>query len=371
MRLLCVEQKTVWGGGQVALINLLHEWQATHAPIEPRVLCPPASGLESRVRALKIPFEIFDPGAIVKTRGLVWNLSQRVRPTARLLGILRRTRTEVVLANGAFAFLASAAAAKLMRVPIVWFEHNTTLPSDAILRRMIDWADHIVVVSTAIKAQFLTLVPSARSKITVIHNGADTNQFEPRPMIDDGEWQTDTPQKGLVVGTVSRLSPEKGVGYFVEAASEILRELPDTRFLVVGDGPLRNELEGRAPHQQMRFVGAQSDVAAWLNRMDIFVLSSLAEGFPLAIAEAMACELPVVASDVGGVFEIVVQGETGMRVPPGDAHALAGAVLELLRDDAKRERFGRAGRKRVQDLFTVELQARAMANVLQTMVLGG
>lgn len=356
MRLLCVEQKTVWGGGQVALVNLLQEWRTTRADIVPTIVCPPDAELVPRVRALKIPCETFDPGIIDKRRGVGWNFAQRIGPSARLIGMLRRTRAEVVLANGAFSFLASVLPARLARVPVLWLEHNTTLPNDAILQRMIGWADCIVVVSAAIETQFLAL-GCPRDKLAVIYNGVDTSLFHSSPSPDR--------RPSPVVGTVSRLSPEKGVEYFVQAAYDILRELPETRFLVVGDGPLRSELEARAPHPQMRFVGAQENVADWLNDMDVFVMPSLAEAFGLAVVEAMACELPVVASDVGGLREIVVEGATGLRVPPRDSVALARGVLELLRDNARREAFGKAGRARVQEKFTLERQAREMEEALE------
>src|SRR6476659_2717639 len=97
MRLLCGEQNTVWGGGQVALVNLLQEWQATRTPIEPTIACPSNAELALHLRPLQIPLQTFDPGEIDKQRGVGWNFAQRIRPTLRLLSILRRTHAEVVL----------------------------------------------------------------------------------------------------------------------------------------------------------------------------------------------------------------------------------------------------------------------------------
>lgn len=366
MRLLIVDHKTVWGGGQVALVNLLRSWQTTRPSLTPIVVCPPDAALAPRVRALGIDCETFDLGVIDKTKGAAWNFGQRARPTSRLLGLMRRTRTDVVLANGAFSFLACVFAAKLTQVPVVWLEHNTTLPSDATVRRMLGWAKRIVVVSGAIETQFVTLEPKARGKISVVYNGTDPKHFAKnrsarRAIRRQLGWDEPTP----LVGTVSRLSPEKGVSYFVQAAHEILRTQPQTRFVIVGDGPLRPELERTAPRDQLRFVGAQDNVAEWLNALDVFVMPSLAEAFGIAVVEAMACELPVVASDVGGLREIVVERETGLRVPPQDPQALARAVSELMQDEKMRRTLGAAGRARVKRLFTLKRQADLMGKALE------
>ena len=367
MRVLFVEHKTIFGGGQVALLNLLTQWQNSRMPIEPRVICSPQAKLVPRVRALNIACEAIELGAIEKTRGGAWNLAQRVAPTARLLQTIQRTRPYALVANGAYSFLASMFAAKLARIPILWWEHNTTLPNDAWLKRMITAADRIVVVSASIEQQFAELVPHARKKISVIHNGIDAQKFIPMRdarLVKRRELGWD--DGVCVVGTVSRLSPEKGIEYFVDAAHEILRHSPDVRFLIVGDGPLRQELEQRAQSNAIRFVDAQEKVAAWLNAMDVFVIPSLAEGLPLAALEAMACELPVVASDVGGLREVVVQNETGLRVAPREADQIVRAVLELLRDRTRRCAFGKAGRARVENYFRLEQQARSMFEAIDS-----
>lgn len=366
MRLLLLDHKTVWGGAQVALVNLLRQWQATRAPIEPLVVCPPRAELGAPVRALSVACEMFDLGAVEKTRGIPWNLAQRVVPTIRLLETMRRHKSDRVLANGAFSFLAAVFAAKLARVPIIWIEHNTTLPNDALVCRMIGWADHIVVVSDAIRSQFLRLAPGALNKIQLIYNGVDTTRFclERRSrsaLLREFGWAEDV----TIVGTVSRLSPEKGIVHLIDAANQLARVSPGARFLVVGDGPLRKELTAHAATASLRFIGMREDVPALLNAMDLFVLPSLAEAFPIAVVEAMACALPVVASDVGGLRELVVENETGYLVPPGDGSAIIRAVSSLLNAPSLRRTLGERGRARVLQYFTLERQAREMQAVLQ------
>jgi glycosyltransferase involved in cell wall biosynthesis len=426
VKLLCVDHKTVWGGGQVALMNLLREWRATNAPIEPLVVCPPDAALAERARAEGFACETYPLGAVDKTRGVGWNLIQRASPTRQLLNTMRRSRTDVVLANGAFSFLASMFAAKAARVPIVWLEQNTTLPSDGVVRRMIGAADRIVVISEAIRAQFAALAPEATGKMWVIYNGVDIKRFAPRDAAHASATATpqllstaeripphplhvaveSTPhpptpspkgsggatphpltpspkgsggatphpltpapkgsgggeEGGFVVGTVSRLSPEKGVEFFVEATNEIAKVMPNARFWIVGDGPLRGELERRAG-DAVHFLGARDDVPELLHAMDVFVMPSLEEAFGIAVVEAMACGLPVVATNVGGLPEVVADKNTGLLVPPRDAGALASAVVKLANDESLRRAFGERGRARAEERFALAQTARQWKTV--------
>jgi glycosyltransferase involved in cell wall biosynthesis len=364
MRVLLVEHKTVWGGGQVALWNVLREWQRTRAPLEPVLVCPPQAELAPRARALGIETVTFDLGAIEKTRSVAWNFAQRIGPTTRLWRVLRSARAEVVLANCAYSFLAGVFAAKLARTPIVWLEQTTTLPSSDLLRRMMDWADRIVVVSDAIRAQFVGLSPSAAQKIAVIYNGVDTERFAMRRAAQETRRALGLAHDARVVGTVSRLSPEKGIEFFIAAANVLARDAADIRFVIVGDGPERARLQ-KIANGAVIFWGQRDDIPPLLYAMDVFVLPSLAEGFGIAAAEAMACGLPVVASDVGGLREIVARNETGILVPPRDANALAHALLELLRDENKRRAFGERGRARVEQNFTLAHQAQQLQSVLE------
>lgn len=366
MRLLGVEHKTVWGGGQVMLVNVLSEWQRAGVPVVPTLVCPPDAALVGRARALNVPCVTMPLGAIEKTRSVPWNLARRVGPTRQLLQTIRQTGAEIILANSAFSFLASVFAAKLARVPIVWWEHNTTLPGDGLLRRMLAWADRIVVVSQEIQKQFLGLEPSAASKLSVIHNGIDAQKFFP----SDKERMQIRRELGWdesmhVVGTVGRLSPEKGMNYFVAAANEIAQTRPAVRFVIVGDGPERAALQAIANPDAIRFVGVREDVTAWLNAMDVFALTSVADAFPLVVIEAMACGLPVVASKVGGLPEIVLDGETGLLTPPRDVSALARAMAALMGDESRGRALGAAGRDRVEKHFMLAQTARKMRAALE------
>lgn len=146
----------------------------------------------------------------------------------------------------------------------------------------------------------------------------------------------------VLVGTVGRLEPIKGVAYFVEAAQDIAARNPAAEFLVIGDGAERSALERAALPlgDRMRFLGLRSDVPDLMGALDVLVLPSLNEGMGRVLVEAAAAGTAVVASSVGGVPEVVRHGETGLLIPPGDADAIADAVTELCADAEKRRRFG-------------------------------
>jgi glycosyltransferase involved in cell wall biosynthesis len=177
-----------------------------------------------------------------------------------------------------------------------------------------------------------------------------------------------------VIGTVTRLREEKGNRFFIEAAAQVLREFPDARFVIVGDGPLREELEKLAQSVnlggKLHFAGFVSEVAVALAAMDIKVMASLTEGFPFALAEAMAAGKPVVVSNVGGMKDMVQQEENGLLVPPANSAALAAALGRLLKTPELCKRLGDAARQRSQ-AFSVERNVKALEAIYTEMLMNG
>lgn len=221
-------------------------------------------------------------------------------------------------------------------------------------------ADAVIAVSQAV-ARVLQVQGTPAGKIRVIHNGIAL----PGPSWSEGvvrpaDGAPGSP--GPVITTAGRLSPEKGQSFFIEMAALLRECYPEARFQVVGDGPLRNELAVQIDRLRLREVvaltGFRADVDELLRESHVFVLPSLAEGLGLVLLEAMAAGLPVVATKVGGIPEVVVDGVTGRLVPPGDAAALAAAVREVLDNPDLARRWGEAGRRRVEQSFTAAEMGR-------------
>jgi glycosyltransferase involved in cell wall biosynthesis len=213
--------------------------------------------------------------------------------------------------------------------------------------------DRYIAVSRGMAEEMGAAVAGPR-RVVVVHNAIETAAFR-RPGPDGSESGA---EERPVVLALARLHRRKGIDHLLEAAAR----LPGADFLIAGDGPERAALEEQAARlglgDRVRFLGTRTDVAELLRMSSIFVLPSLAEGLPVSVIEAMAAGRAVVATDIPGTNEIVVDGETGLLVPPGDPHALTGALGRLLDDAALRREMGSAGRERVERDFSAAAMVR-------------
>jgi glycosyltransferase involved in cell wall biosynthesis len=195
------------------------------------------------------------------------------------------------------------------------------------------------------------------SRIVTIYEGIDVHRVQAEPIaeIHAEFW---LPTHAPIVGAVGALTQEKGHKHLVDAAALVVREVPDARFVLLGDGDLRAALERQIKELRLDkhviLAGFRADVLAFVRAFDVFVMCSLHEGLGTSLLDAMACAKATVASNTGGIPEVVAHGETGLLVPPRDHLALAGAIAQLLKDDERRARMGLAGLERVKTVFSAE-----------------
>jgi glycosyltransferase involved in cell wall biosynthesis len=182
-----------------------------------------------------------------------------------------------------------------------------------------------------------------------------------------------------VIGTIGRLHPEKGLEYLIKAMHKVVKEIPKVKLLVAGDTTLGDKEYYRAIKDLAKgldlqnaivFLGYQKDVSKIMTTFDIFALPSLREPFGLVTLEAMAMAKPVIATNTGGTPEIVIDGQTGILVPPRNVSALADAIIRLLRDKQLAMRMGLAGRARVHDCFSVEKMMNKIEDVYEGVLAG-
>ena len=198
-------------------------------------------------------------------------------------------------------------------------------------------------------------VPADR--VVTVHEGVNIERIErvEPANIREEYW---FPAHSLIVGNIAALVPHKGQKYLLDAAADVVREMPDARFLILGEGELRHELEQQVKHlrlsQHVMLAGFRQDVLAALKALDLFVMSSVTEGLGTSLLDAMAARRPIVGTYAGGIPEVVVDGKTGLLVPPRDGRALGQAILTLLRDPERRERMADAGYRRVCAEFSVD-----------------
>lgn len=222
--------------------------------------------------------------------------------------------------------------------------------------------DGYIAVSEDVKRAILDTIPGIPpDKITVIFNSVDLTRYPAR--IDKTAVRTSlnlTPDD-RVMAVVATFKRQKGHRYLIDAAAQIVADHPRLHILFIGDGELRADLEAHTRahrlERHIHFLGTRSDVADLLAASDYFVLPSLWEGLSMALVEAMASGLPVIATAVSGTTQVIVDSKTGLLVPPGDADRLADALTQFLTDPASARVMGRFGRQRVERFFSARKQA--------------
>lgn len=280
-----------------------------------------------------------------------WNLSRILKQVTPDLVHAHEPRAAAILT------LALSIAAPRPRPPFV-VSHRTEerLPHTSFWRWTISEVDCFIANSHAL-AHKLRVDGVLPSHTEVVHEGVDVERIERLPAANlhaDFYLPTQAP----IVGTVAPLVPQKGLHHFISAAALLVREVPDARVVIVGDGPLRHALEKQIhEHHLERHVflaGFRADVVEATKAFDVFAMSSISEGMCTALVDAMAASRAAVATSVGGIPEVAVDGTTAFLVPARDEATMARRIVQLLKDESLRLRMGRAAHARASELFRVE-----------------
>jgi glycosyltransferase involved in cell wall biosynthesis len=345
----------VGGATQVALNSCAHLDRERFAPWLVSGPPPPDGGdAMAAARALGVEVVTLDP------------LGRRISPVsdARAFGALRamfrERRPHVVHTHSSKAGFLGRLAARLERIPVVihtvhgwsFHDHMPRWQRAAYIRlerRAARWTDALVTVCESDREKGLAAGIGSPDRYRLIHPVNDLAPFVAGPATRAAaRARLKLPQDAPVVGTVGRLSDQKDPATFVRAAAVIAREADDAHFVIVGDGPLRDVTERLATRLgtdgRLTVTGVRDDVAELLPALDVFLLTSRWEGMPMVIPQAMASGVPVVATTVDGIREIVRDGENGLLVPPAEPTAIASRVVEVLRDRALRTRLAEGGR---------------------------
>jgi glycosyltransferase involved in cell wall biosynthesis len=290
---------------------------------------------------------------------------------------LRDERVDLLHCHLPLAGVVGRLAARLARVPVVYSEHNVIERYHPLTRRAhaATWRLQaaVVAVSEEVAASVRRTMGEA-VPVRVVRNGIDVERMAATAEeVASARAELGVAGSAPLVGTVAVLREQKRLDLWLAAARTVADALPAARFAIVGDGPLRGELEAEAARLgiagRVTFTGLRPDVRAYHHAFDLFLASSQFEGLPLALLEAMAAGRPVVATRVGGVPEAVDDGVEGLLVPPGDPAALAAAALSLLADPARARALAAAARRRVAADFGVARMAREL-ELLYAEVLG-
>lgn len=312
----------------------------------------------------------------------VYVLRSLVRPIAPaadaralldLVAIMRRERYDLVHTHSSKAGLLGRLAAWMADVPIVVhtihgfpFNDQTLSPR---VREGLLWSerlaarltDRLVAVAEPNVAEAARRGITAAGPIEVVHSGIDLRRFDGLPDRAEARRRLGLPVDAPIVGTVGRLHDCNAPLLFVEAMRSVLSARPETHVAIVGDGPLLEATRAAVDGDpRFRLFGHREDVPSILPALDVFAFPILWGGLGRALTEAMIVGLPVVASAVNGVPEIVEHERTGLLVPPGDAPTLAGGVVRLLADRPLAQRLGRAARERVVPSFSADVMVQRL-----------
>jgi sugar transferase (PEP-CTERM/EpsH1 system associated) len=282
-----------------------------------------------------------------------------------LVRLLRRERPDILHTHSWATLCEGALAGRLAGVPLIVHGELGTIETrtrNLRLQKFVwDRVDGVLSVSSRLSHTLAQVVGVPESRITTIRNGVDTDRFRPTDKVA-ARQDLGLPQDAFVVGTVGRLHPVKDHRSLISAVAHVKRAGIRAHGLIVGDGGLLQELREHAVREgladEIHFLGARADVETILASLDVFALSSVSEGLSNVILEAMAAGRPVVATDVGGTDELVIDGVTGLLVPASNVERLGRALLDVATDADKGARFGREGRLRAEREFSMATMIR-------------
>lgn len=286
-------------------------------------------------------------------------------PTAvgRLRDMIRRERVDIVNTHSSRdSWLASVAARLSHRRPVLIRTRHLSTPIErSIATRFLynTLPDAVITTGESIRTTMIEHHGFNGHKIVSIPTGVDTTVFSRASVSADFREQHGISQDAPLVGIIAVLRSWKGHEDFIDAARLVLKEIPDARFVIVGDGPrapnIREYIDRLGLAAAVTMTGHRADVATVLASLNVFVLSSFGhEGVPQAVLQAMAMEVPVVATNVGSVSEVVRDGETGLLVPPRVPEALAAHIVNVLQRDELRRALASAGRRLVEERYRLD-----------------
>jgi len=387
LRIAYVDHAVDFGGAEHSLIELISRLDRTS--LTPVILhTEGAKWLQSSGIADVERIAVFSPHPLLEQKRdevsagllrLIPNVWTALRLSLRLRGVLQRTGAQLVHTNSLKTHFIGGLAARLARLPLIWHVRDLLAEDEGYhwLRRTARLLrPQVIAISEAVAEQFAGLP----LEVTVIPNGIPLDKFCPGPASPQLRSELGLSADDRVLLVTSRLTPWKGHITLLEAVARLANRWPRLKLVVVGEvafweADYEQQLKQRAAElgltERVLWTGFRSDVPELLRLCDIFVLPSVGEPFGRVIIEAMATGRPVVATRSGGVPEIVVDGQTGLLVPPEDVQSLSGAIQTLLADNQRAQQMGAEGLARARKLFSIDRVAQQIQELYQRILSKG
>jgi glycosyltransferase involved in cell wall biosynthesis len=389
IRVLFLDHTAELSGGEIALADIIRHLDRTR--VEPVVLLGSHGPLTERLTGYAPVHVIPMDASVVHVRKDVLGFRSllqlpAIRASLSFLGHVRRFMDEqsidLLHTNSLKASVIGGIAGRLQSRKVIWHIRDRIaddyLPRNVVrvMRQLARILPHYVVANSA--ATLSTLQLKAKPS-GVIYSGVDLSRFSLSPVqaSSNSEERSANPR---IVGLVGRICPWKGQHVFVDAAAQVHARWPGTRFRIIGAALFREHdyevslhriVQEHGLEDLVEFVGFQNDIAAAMRSLDILVhASTVGEPFGQVIVQGMACGKPVIATNGGGVPEIVVDGETGLLIPRNDAPAMAEAICTLLADEQRAKQMGVLGRQRVVERFTIQQSVIELTKIYEGLVDG-
>ncbi len=357
------------GGGEISLLNLLENLDKNK--FQPYVIAPHEGNFTEKVRELNIPIILFP---LKKIKNPL-NIFNSIRCIKYLVKIIKEYKIDLIHANvtGGITFLGGIAA-RIAGIPLIW--HVRVIFSayfGDLIQSML--STKIIVISEGVRKRFWWI--PQKNKFVLIYNGVDLKKFN--PSIDKMIFRNEIGcrEDEFLIGTLGRYHPFKSYEYFVQTATMVLKELPNTKFLIVGrnfhhDNKYLNHLQELSKQlgveDKFIFMDKQEDIPQVFASLDVFVLPTLEEPFGRVLIEAMACGKPTVAFRSGGVPDIVEDAVTGFLVKPKNVVGMAEKISYLLKNSNTASAYGRNGRMRAERLFDIKHHTEKIENMYRELV---
>jgi L-malate glycosyltransferase len=280
----------------------------------------------------------------------------------KVIAYIRKHRIQIIHAHLPWAGIVARIAAKQTGVPVLYTEHNKQERYHFLTRLMnvqsMNALSAIIAVSGDVAESIKKHKTNLKIPLHTVLNGVNTETFVRGIHLSDVRRQLGIPMDAPVVGTIAVFRFQKRLEIWLAAAKDILIKRPDTRFIIVGDGPLKNEIELKYQELGLQgkvyFAGLQTEVRPYLEAMDVYMMSSVFEGLPIAMLEAMSFGLPVVTTNAGGIKEVVRHEVEGVVCDVNETEKLPEMALRLINNGNLRRQYGDAARGRVVDAFSMK-----------------
>jgi len=292
----------------------------------------------------------------------------------KLKNIIKTRNVQIVHSQGGRADFFARIAARSANVPIIISSVAMLVEGYdvSLLRKglyvLMDrwterWVNKFIILSEASRRTLIERHKIPQEKIVKIYNGIEIEEYNPdlkeaRRKKLEVRRKLGLKNDMLVIGAIGRLVWQKGFEYLIQAIPKVIEVFPETRFLIVGEGPMRRRLEELGEKFQVKdniiFAGFRSDIKEILESIDLLAMPSLLEGLPMVLLEGMAMSKPIVATRIEGITEVLEDGKTGLLVPAQDPHALAEAITEILNNKTKANLLGQNARKIAEEKFSVK-----------------